>query len=64
LSAVQLGWRVVVKLQIANEHTSQKPNENFDSGQPRKATIYARETRLPAIVIEGRGGISYNLMFV
>jgi hypothetical protein len=34
LSAVQLGWRVVVKLQIANEHTSQKPNENFHSAQP------------------------------
>jgi hypothetical protein len=26
LSAVQLGWRIVVKLQIANEHTSQNAN--------------------------------------
>jgi hypothetical protein len=27
LSAVQLGWRVVVKLQIANEHTPKNANE-------------------------------------
>jgi hypothetical protein len=27
LSAVQLGWRVVVKLQIANAHTPKDANE-------------------------------------
>jgi hypothetical protein len=64
LSAVQLGGRVVVKLQIANEHTSQNANENFISRRRCKATIYARGSRLAAIVIEGRGGISYNLMFI
>jgi hypothetical protein len=64
LSAVQLGWRVVVKLQIANAHTSQKANENFHSRSTLAQRYLRVETRLPPIVIEGRAGISYNLVFV